>query len=171
MRNLLISGLTIALVGCGQSAEPVTAVGMSIYTGNVQTVIAENQGGGFVAPPPPGSPCQVGAAKYTLTVASRQVSWTRCTASGTGPNVQVMDQRVLTEAQFKELMPYLENLKVVPNDNSCGADKPTLQVTIGTSAGQQVYGDSFYACIIKDKPLVESMALDSLLNEFYMLTM
>jgi hypothetical protein len=171
MRNLLISGLTVALLGCGQSTGPVTAVGQSIYTADVQTVIAENQGGGFVPPPPPGSPCQVGAAKYTLTVATKLVSWTRCTANGTGPNVQVMDMRVLTEGQFKELTPYLENLTVVPNDNSCGADKPTLQVTISTPAGQQVYGDSFYACAIKDKPLVKSEALDSLLNELFKLTM
>jgi hypothetical protein len=160
------------LGACGQSTTgPVTTAGKSIYTSDVQTVVAEDEGGGFVPQPPPGSACSLGAAKYTLTVATKQVDWTRCVSSGTDPYKQTMGSKTLSEADFKELTTYLEKLTVAPNDNTCGADKPTETLTIVTPSGQQVYGDSFYACNTKDKPLVQSDGLDNLLAEFNKLTM
>lgn len=170
MRSILSFGSIVFLLGCGGSTGPVTTVGMSILTSDVQTVIAENQGGGFVPQPPPGSECSLGAAKYTLNLATKNVDWTRCASSGTTPYKQTRGARVLSDADFRDLRSYIEKLTVVADDDSCGADKPTLQLTVKTTSGEQVYGDSFYACNIVGQPLIKSEALDSLLSKFNALT-
>ena len=161
----------LALLGCGPSTGPVTMVGASIFTSDVQVLVAEDYGGGFAPAPPPGSTCVMGAAKYTLTVGSKFFDWTRCVSSGMNPYTIAKGSRTLTDAEYKNLVPYLENLTVVAGDGLCGADKGTLDVTITTPSGQQTYGDSFYSCSIKDKPLVRTDALDRLFSQLYTLAM
>ncbi|HNN50820.1 MAG TPA: hypothetical protein PKO07_07340 [Pseudomonadota bacterium] len=171
MRHTMLFAVSVFLFACGPTKGPVTTVGASIFTSDVITVVAENHGGGFVPPPPAGSACALGAAKYTLTVGSKFFDWTRCVSSGMNPYTIAKGSRTLTDAEYKNLVPYLENLTVVAGDGLCGADKGTLDVTITTPSGQQIYGDSFYSCSIKDKPLVRTDALDRLFSQLYTLAM
>ena len=79
--------------------------------------------------------------------------------------------KVLTDAEYKNLSLYLENLTVAAPGSACGADKSILEVTITTPSGKQVYGDSFYSCTIKDKPLLKTETISSLFQQLYNLTM
>lgn len=169
MRNTRCLVLSLLLLACGPTKGPVTTVGASIFTSDVISFVAEDHGGGFLPPPPAGSACVYRAAKYTLTVATKNFDWTRCVSSGMLPYTVTKGNRTLSEAEYKNLVPYLENLTVVAGDGSCGADKQTLDITITTPSGQQAYGDSFYSCSIKDKPLIKSESLDRLFGQLYML--
>ena len=171
MRPTMLLFSSLFLFACGPTKGPVTTVGASIFTSDVTTVVAENHGGGFVPTPPPGSACALGSAKYTLSVGSKLFDWTRCVSSGMMPYTVAKGSRTLTDAEYKNLVPYLENLTVVAGDGTCGADKGTLDVTITTPSGTQIYGDSFYSCSIKDKPLVKTDALDRLFGQLYTLAM
>ncbi|MFO0620525.1 MAG: hypothetical protein U0745_03940 [Polyangia bacterium] len=171
MRNRMMMAGALALLGCGPSTGPVTMVGASIFTSDVQVLVAEDYGGGFAPAPPPGSTCVMGAAKYSLTVATKTVDWTRCLVKGTDPYKPVSGSKVLTDAEYKNLSLYLENLTVAAPGSACGADKSILEVTITTPSGKQVYGDSFYSCTIKDKPLLKTETISSLFQQLYNLTM
>jgi hypothetical protein len=46
--------------------------------------------------------------------------------------------------------------------NVCGADKPTLTLTVFEGSAEMVYGDDFYACDMKEAHYVESAGLDAL---------
>lgn len=168
-RSVPAVALSLLLLACGPTKGPVTTVGASIFTSDVTTVVAEDHGGGFVPPPPAGSACVYRAAKYILTVATKNLDWTRCVSSGMLPYTVAKGNRTLSDTDYKNLVPYLENLTVVAGDGQCGADKQTLDVTITTPTGQQTYGDSFYSCSIKDKPLIRSESLDRLFGQLYML--
>ncbi len=102
------------------STGPVTMVGASIFTSDVQVLVAEDYGGGFAPAPPPGSTCVMGAAKYTLTVGTKTVDWTRCLVKGTDPYKPVSGSKVLTDAEYKNLSLYLENLTVAAPGSACG---------------------------------------------------
>lgn len=153
-------------LGCGSDGAPPTSVGQAIWNSDVTTLILEQRGGGFVPPAPTGSTCQLGSGRYTLTPATRDLSWTRCTGDykSMKPYTQVTGQRTLSVPELKDLSGALEKLKVVANENLCGADKPTQEATVITARGAQVYGDSFYSCSIKDRPLLDSGALSQALS-------
>ena len=120
-----------------------------------------SDGGGFVPAPPAGSTCQFGAVRYTLGVAARSLAWTRCQGQAPTPYSEVSGNRTLTDAELKDLSQTLGNLRVVGNQGACGADKPLLTIAVRTSVGSVTFADSFYACSIKDKPLLESRAVDA----------
>lgn len=171
MRNWMMMVGSLALLGCGSSTGPVTMAGASIFTADVQVLVAQDYGGGFAPQPPAGSMCQIGAARYELTVATRTIDWTRCLVKGTDPYKTVSGKKVLTEAEFKNLSPYLENLTVAGPGSACGADKSIVEVTVTTPSFTQVYGDSFYSCTIKDKPLIKTETLSMLMQQLFNVTM
>jgi hypothetical protein len=148
---------------------PVTEVGKSVWTPAVQVLIAENKGGGFRPAPPPGSTCAPDAARYTLTTATRHLDWKRCVGSQMVPYMETSGQRTLTEAEYSALGPTLSKLVIVTG-TPCGADKPVYALTVRTAAGVQEYGDSFYSCTIRDRPLIDTGALGETLTAFRKLT-
>lgn len=164
MKNSMILGCALFVVGCGRG--PVTSVGQNIWSAEVMTITAEDKGDAYDVPTPPaGSACGYGAGKFTLSVATSELSWTRCD-TGLTPYKSVNGSRTLSGAELKELTTSLEKLTIVANSNSCGADKETLLVTVTTDSGQQEYADSVYSCRNKDKPVLESNSLDAALAEF-----
>lgn len=171
MRNLMMMVGSLALLGCGSPTGPVTMEGASIFTSDVQLLEMEDYGGGFVPQPPLGSMCMLGAARYTLTVATKTIDWTRCLIKGTEPYKTVSGKKVLTDAEFKNLSPYLENLTVAGPSSACGADKSIVEIRVTTPSRTQVYGDSFYSCMIKDKPLIKTETISVVMQQFYNLTM
>ncbi len=171
MRNWLTFMAVLEMAGCGGSDTEIPRQDeQSIFTSDVKVLVAENEGGGFAPPAPPGSECIIGAAKYTLTVASRQFDWKQCRSSGLDPYKLAQGSRLLDATEFKNLSQALSNLKVVKADG-CGADKPVLTMTITTSQGTQKYMDSFYGCNFKDLPLLDTSAMDQTFSEFYALAM
>lgn len=148
---------------------PITEVGKSVWTPAVQVLIAENKGGGFRPAPPPGSTCPPDAARYTLTTATRHLDWKRCVGSQMEPYKEISGQRTLTESEYGTLGTALSKLVVV-TETICGADKPVYALTVRTAGGVQEYGDSFYACNIRDRPLIDTGALGQALSAFRALT-
>lgn len=163
---------SLALLGAcgtgsgGDNEPPVTTVGQSVWTPSVLEIVAASDGGGFVPPAPAGSTCQFGAVRYTLGVAARSLAWTRCQGQAPTPYSEVSGNKTLTDAELKDLSQTLGNLRVVGNQGACGADKPLLTIAVRTSGGSVTFADSFYACSIKDKPLLESRAVDATFQKF-----
>ena len=114
-RPVFVLGLVLGL-GCdgGAIQPPVTDSGKSVWNSSVNLLVAQNLGGGFTPQPPPGSQCLVGAKKFTLTVATRNLDWVRCIGDGKAAYTETTGSRSLSETEFKNLLPLLENLRVVP---------------------------------------------------------
>jgi hypothetical protein len=146
----------VFLAACLDGNGPVTAVGKSVFTPSVETIVLDDKGGGFIAPGPKG-PCDLYVASYTLTIDTHHLAWSTCVRSGdtVAPRTGGRD---LTTAEWASLQPKLDALVVVRNDD-CGADKGELALTVSTPSGSQAYGDSFYGCQIHDRPVIESSAL------------
>lgn len=118
----------------------------AIWPADATRLIAENRGGGFIAPPPAGSQCSYGESRFTMTVADRLLIWHVCrqTAAQT-PLVWVDGQRVLTAEELDSVVKPLQKL-TPPKSSGCGADKSVLAMKIATPAGETEYLDSFYQC-------------------------
>lgn len=119
-----------------------------IWTSDATQAIVEDDGGGFVGPPPAGSECGYGEAAYTFTVADDKLAWHYCNttpATSGGPFTFVDGSRILTVDEQNMLVAALK--KVVPSTNtSCGADKSQRLLTITRPGDASVYRDDFYAC-------------------------
>ena len=146
------------VTACVDSGDPVTAVGKSVYSPSVETLVLDDKGGGFVIPGPPG-PCDPYVASYTVTVDTQHLAWSRCVITGntTAPR---SGARPLTTDEWASLQPTLRALVIVSN-NDCGADKPVLELSVTTASSSQAYGDAFYGCHIHDRPVIDSNALDA----------
>ncbi len=164
-RPVLVLGLVLGL-GCdgGAVQPPVTESGKSVWNSSVNLLVAQNLGGGFTPQPPPGSTCLVGAKKFTLTVATRKLDWVRCVGDGKTAYMETTGGRSLSEAEFKNLVPLLENLRVVKANGSCIADAAMLTLSITTPLGSQDYVDDGFQCEVKDRPLIERGALNQTLD-------
>ena len=166
-----------ALSGCGGGGggpmgddPPATSIGQSVYSTAVQKVVAKHDGGGFRPAPPAGSTCGEGGGTYTLTVATQNLAWIKCVGDGKVAYTETTGSRTLTAAEFKDLSDSLEKLKIV-SATVCGADKAKLALSVTTGGGTQDYGDSFYGCEIKDRPLVDFSQLGEVLSKFRSLAM
>lgn len=112
-----------------------------------QAVLVQGQGG--EAPPlPPGSTCGYGEATFTFTVAPGRLAWHLCDdgqASAGAPLRFVDGARALAADETRRMVAGLQ--AVVPSDRMiCGADKPTLSLTVTRPAGTTTYLDDFYSC-------------------------
>jgi hypothetical protein len=169
MRKIFF-GLGVFVAACGGSeGGHVTQPGHSVYTTAVQRLVVENHGGGFIAPPPPDAACDPQPSKYTLDVGTHALAWQFCAAkvSGTGTTYEpASGSRALTDGEWTSLQPALQAL-VVDDGKTCGADKPTLTLTVTTASGDLEYGDGFYGCEIHDKPLIASDGLSGALQAFH----
>ena len=171
MKLAFPSLLLLSLAACGGSVAPASDAGTGTDTGAtdsgvgecpvktpgkniwdvtpadcLQGIILEDHGGGFVPPPPAGSDCNLGA-KYTLTVASRDLQWERCVfAPNNQPWKLDKGQRTITPAELASVAAAMKQVTVAGAGTTCGADKQTLTVTVLTPKYAQEYTDSFYQC-------------------------
>ena len=164
-RPVFVLGLVLGL-GCdgGAIQPPVTDSGKSVWSSSVNLLVAQNLGGGFTPQPPPGSQCLVGAKKFTLTVATRNLDWVRCIGDGKTAYTETTGSRSLSETEFKNLVPLLENLRVVPAGGGCITDASMLTLRITTPLGAQDYVDDGFQCEIKDRPFIDRGALNQTLD-------
>lgn len=168
MRTSIFAFGCFALAACGGTdGGHVTQPGQSVYTRAVTKLVVSDEGGGFTAQPPTGAACDPQRAGYTLTVADHRLAWSYCAVTGDGSAAAdyapTSGARALSDAEWAALQPTLRGL-VVDDGKTCGADKPTLTLVVTTAAGDLTYGDGFYGCAIKDKPLIESDALSAALQ-------
>lgn len=166
----LAASLVTMTMACGgdftpTTMPPVTDTGSSIWNSSVQTLVVENHGGGFTPQPPPGSTCLVGAKKFTLTVATSALAWTRCVGDGKTAYTETSGGRTLTAAEMKSLDPVLGELKVVKPDGACITDSPILTVTVTTPVATQEYVDSGSQCSTSSKPLLTRDAIQGSLDK------
>jgi hypothetical protein len=153
------------LACCGPMAQtktgaPPTTVGQALFSDAVTTVILFNKGDGFGPAPDPNDTCNRLARTFTFLPEKRLLKDERC--DGTVKSTQ---SAVVEGAKLDKVKLALSKLKVVSGGN-CGADKQNVELTIEQSGVSQVYGDAFYGCVIKDKPLIESSALSELDDAF-----
>ena len=70
--------------------------------------------------------------------------------------------RTLTAAELQAVKVSAAAVHVSTRD-TCGADKPSLSITVTAGAQSLVYGDDFYACVRTTyQHFVDGSALDSL---------
>ena len=119
-----------------------------LWTSDSTQAVVEDDGGGFVGPPPSGSECGYGVGSYTFTVADDKLAWHYCdtTPATAGAPFKFIDgSRTLSAAERDMLVTALR--AVVPSTNAqCGADKSERRLTISGPSGATVYLDDFYAC-------------------------
>ena len=165
MKKSFILSLVLFGFGCGGDADqvPPTAVDSLVWSSSATSLVVENSGGGFAPQPPPGSNCIIGAQKFTLAVATRGLSWTRCNST-VSPYKQESGSRVITDSELKDLGSVLGNLRVVKATGSCIADAPMLTVNVTNPRGSQDYVDDGYQCTVKDKPYLDRGAIDQVLS-------
>lgn len=175
--SLMICGLGLGLggLGCGAgdsgaTTPPPTQPGKSVWSTSTTTLVAADQGGGFVPQPPPGSTCTVNAKKFTLTVATRSVAWTRCVGDGKVAYMETSGTQTLSETDYKNLLPLLENLMVVKPDGGCIADASMLTLNVTTPLGAQDYVDDGFQCQVTDKPLLDRGTLFGVIDRLNKLT-
>lgn len=174
-KNLMLS-LVLCGLGCGALGDggppqpPTTESGKSVFSSSTTTLVAQDLGGGFVPQPPPGSTCTVNAKKFTLTVATRAVAWTRCVGDGKVAYMETSGTQTLSETDFKNLVPLLENLRVVSPDGGCIADASMLSIRVTTPIGAQDYVDDGFQCQVKDKPLLDRGTIYQVIERLNTLT-
>ena len=157
-RGVAAAVLLGALVGCSGSpagsaadssadspadGEPKSG---AVWTASATKLVAEDRGGGFVAPHDAGvDECTYGRT-YTLTVADRNLAWHVCAPTATDPAYKATDgARVLTTTELATVIQAVDQV-MVSTETRCGADKGTVLLTITDATGDHPYLDDFYAC-------------------------
>ncbi|MCA9161065.1 MAG: hypothetical protein KDA72_22195, partial [Planctomycetales bacterium] len=121
-------------------------VGTEIWPINSTKLVAQNHGGGFTPPPPAGSNCAFGAAKYTLDVATKSLDWEVCEfVDWNTPMTMATGHKTLTANEYATVEAGVKQVAISTQD-MCGADKPMLSISVTTPAGTKEYQDDFYAC-------------------------
>lgn len=163
-----LSSLAVFGLGCGSDATqqaPTTQVDTSVWNSAVTTLVVADQGGGFAPQAPQGSKCVINAQKYTLTVATKGLAWTRCISSNsTTPYMEASGSRVLSDAELKDLGSVLGNLRVIKPTGGCIADASMLTVDVSNPYGSQQYVDDGFQCSVMDKPFIERGTIQSALD-------
>jgi len=130
----------------------------AVWPADRKQLVAETRGGGFTPPPPAGSTCGLGAAKYTLDVASKKLSWEVCKlVDWSTPLTSVSGSRTLTAREVASIDAAMKDVKLSSGE-ICGADKPMLNISVtSASKGTKTYTDSFYSCMGGDRTYVDNI--------------
>lgn len=131
--------------GGGGGAAGASAV---IWTSDATQAVVEDDGGGFVGPPPAGSECGYGVGTYTFTVADDKLAWHYCDnnpATAGAPFTFIDGSRTLAGSERDMLITALKAV-MPPTNTGCGADKSERRLTITGPNGSNVYLDAFYQC-------------------------
>jgi hypothetical protein len=157
-RTLRVAALCAALAGLAAcnghttTASPADASteAVEVVPADTENVVATAKGGGQVDTRE-GSTCRSADNTVTLVLASRQLTWRSCvpvaTDGGDGPRMWhfIDGERALTDVELAPLLAAFRGLKS-SSKGTCGADKPTLTVTVTTPRGTATYVDDFYGC-------------------------
>ena len=170
----LLGSAAVLLMACGGDPAPLddtppTTVGQSILTTGVVKIVAEDEGGGFRPAPPMGSTCPPSAARYTLSLATRQLDWTRCVGDNVTPYKQVPGSRTLTDAETATIRTAVAAIKVVKGDGACIADATLLTLTLTTATKEQKYLDQPNYCNRPGSTLVPRADIQGLLDKLNVL--
>lgn len=127
---------------CGITPPPAS----EIWPASATKLVAQNSGGGFRPPPPAGSTCAIGYAKYSLDRSTRRLTWESCeTPDNIAPATMKTGATTLTVAELAAVDTAMNGVTIATED-MCGADKPLYQITVTSPAGDKTYTDSFYRC-------------------------
>jgi len=138
---------------CGASADKANQcafkcgpIGGDVWPASATKLVAKNAGGGFTPPPPAGSNCAVGAAKYTFDVATKKLDWEECSfVDWSTPMTLQTGSKVLNAAEVSAVNAAMDAV-TISTDNLCGADKPFMTLEVTSAGGVKKYTDSFYSC-------------------------
>lgn len=150
-----------AVGGCDGDEGEGPHPGETVWSAEVRTLIISSAGGGLL-PTPPGSECAAGSSRYELEIGSLRLASVTCVNDGSALH-KLERQRTLTAAELDALKPALERLVVV-DEETCGADKPEIALTVTSGSETREYRDSFYSCLDDPRPTVASSALDEVLH-------
>ena len=119
-----------------------------IWPADRTQLVANSPGGGFTPPAPPGSTCTIGLQKYTLDIATKNLSWEKCDwQANDEPLHLVTGSRVISAAELATVDAAMNEVAIA-TDEICGADKPFLSIDVtSASQGTKTYTDSFYSCM------------------------
>ncbi len=139
---------------CGVFPPPTS----TIWPADRTTLVANSPGGGFTPPAPPGSTCTIGRQRFTLDIATRELSWEQCDWQ---PNNQPLHlstgSRVITTAELATVDVAMNDVKLA-TEEICGADKPLLSIDVtSASQGTKTYTDSFYSCMGDGRTYVDDI--------------
>lgn len=142
---------------CGYSCG-IDPAANTVWPTDRTKLVAETKGGGFKPPPPPGSTCALGAAKYTLDLATKTLSWEVCDlVDWNTPLTKVTGSRAAVPADIAKINAAMRTVKIT-NEEICGADKPMLNLFVtSASQGTKTYTDSFYSCIGGGRTFVDNI--------------
>ena len=141
----------------------------SIWPADVQKLVADSPGGGFVPNPPAGSECNYGAQRYTVEITTKAFTFQRCAAGATATDPLKLEKggRTLTAAELATVDAAMKNLTPPKDPNACGADKGVYTVTVTSPRGDATFYDSFYVCQGGGKSYVDN--IDGVFAAFHML--
>ena len=150
--NYLVQGdkFSLSRKGFAQSLEKVGA----IWPADATKLVAKLSGG-FMPPPPAGSTCSNGQ-EYSLTLATRKLSWANCDFNGSLPRHMKTGVVTLTNAELAKIHAAMNAVEIATSD-SCGADKPFETLTVSSPAGDKKYVDSFYRCNRGDNVYIDNI--------------
>jgi hypothetical protein len=150
-----------AIAGCGGGSlapEP----GQSALVASATSFSVVSSGGGFVLPQPAGAACDAGLWTYTVHLDSGAFDWDRCDVNNQGAEatdyVPSAGTRTLSTSELDAIRTKAR-LVHVSHEMICGADAPTLHMTVTAPTGSIVYGDDFYSCLKQDEAYVETASL------------
>jgi hypothetical protein len=144
------------------ASEPV-----DVWPPDRTKLVAYSPGGGFTPPPAPGSTCRVGAQRYTLDIASGELTWEVCDfVDWSTPMHPVSGSRVLTARERLKVDAAMGAVTVSAGE-VCGADKPLLTIEVtSASQGTKTFFDDFYSCMDRSRTYVTNIdAVFSLFRE------
>jgi hypothetical protein len=159
---LYVSLATVA--GCGGGGF-ATDPGESVLVDSTTSFTLASSGGGLVGPRPQGAACDPGVWTFTVRVDTSGFEWDRCDVAGVGSDAadytRATGSRTLSAAELDTAKSAARMVRV-SGQNICGADKPTLHMSVASASGTIVYGDDFYSCLKLEAHYVESASLDNL---------
>ncbi len=122
-------------------AGPAGDGGASVWSAD-STGFEVTESGGFIAPPPDGSPCTGASQSWSYDVASRRLRRTGCLSGQ--PRDAAVD---LTPTSAAQLVAVLSSLRTKGPNTSCGADAPDdVLIIFGPGdAGERIYRSDFYS--------------------------
>lgn len=161
-----LAALALSAAACIGAEEDST----DVWSASVTSIEISSAGGGFVPPQPTGSQCELGAANYSLSLATLQLEAWRCEVNGTdAPYQKATRSRALTQAELTALRPFLESLRLDPERRCQGADKAAIDLKITDARGTVSYRDGFYGCGSDPRPPVDTAALNDLFGKLSLL--
>jgi len=149
MRSSFLCLSLLAIAGCGGSSLP-TDPGDSVLVADATAFSVSSLGGGFGTPQmPPGASCNAGVWTYTVHLDTSTFDWDTCDVTGDATDpasyTHAAGSRPLSSSELATARSSGRAVHVSGQD-LCGADKPSMFMTVTSPAGSIVYGDDFYAC-------------------------